>query len=112
MTVRLRNMTLRPTLEKAGLRERTCWILPRQRGALAGQACSTDSVKRYGITRGTADGQASVVQRGTVTRQSSNPWGSFSQLWRQENTYDSRGNLNQDSVVGGGSPVAVTQYRF
>jgi hypothetical protein len=52
------------------------------------------------------------VQRGTVTRQSSNPWGSFSQLWRQENTYDSRGNLNQDSVVGGGSPVAVTQYRF
>ena len=59
-----------------------------------------------------ADGQATVVQRGTVTSQSSNPWGSFSQLWRQENTYDSRGDLIQQNIVGGGSPVAVTQYSY
>lgn len=59
-----------------------------------------------------ADGQVTVIQQGTVTSQSSNPWGSFTQLWRQENTYDSRGNRIQENVIGGGSAVAVTQYSF
>ncbi len=73
---------------------------------------SGSSVYRAAQYTYNADGQVTVLQQGTVTSQSSNPWSSFTQLWRQENTYDSRGNVIQANVVGGGSPIAVTQYSY
>jgi len=68
---------------------------------------------KYRATRYTynADGQVTLLERGTVNGQADSDWSSFSAIEQQAVTYDAQGRKIKETLgLGGG--VALTQYSY
>ncbi|MGA0603533.1 RHS repeat-associated core domain-containing protein [Caulobacter sp. KR2-114] len=59
-----------------------------------------------------ADGQVTLVERGTVNSQSDSDWASMTVLEQSASAYDASGNLTKSSLVSGGAAQTATQYSY
>lgn len=59
-----------------------------------------------------ADGQITLVERGTVNSQSDPDWSTFATLLQQTTAYDADGRPISRTLVGGGATQTVTQYSY